>query len=196
VRAFGRSARKVGETAAADPGSARAETISALKEKRRVSGARRYPAAARPVSWAAARASARRHRGWDAGPTAPRERLNRAWGIARGIDAEGQDASGSAHESPTRLARALVYGPRKCGNGCSCRLLHRPATQMLCCDELCSVCGHFCAFGLGVSILPPQPGSPALGESASDTRKPRQWRAFCQLATILGAPILGLRGAE
>src|ERR1700738_4492976 len=25
------------------------------------------------------------------------------------------------------------------GNGCSCGLLHRPATQMPCCDELCSV---------------------------------------------------------
>jgi len=35
------------------------------------------------------------------------------------------------------------YGLPKIRNGCSCGLLHRPATQMPCCDELCSVYGHF-----------------------------------------------------
>lgn len=78
---------------------------------------------------------------------------------------KAETPSGLVHESPAPPLRArLSTCGRSFGNGCSRGLLHRPATQRACCDDLCSVCSHFCAFGLGVSILPPQPGSPAPGD--------------------------------
>ena len=99
------------------------------------------------------------------------------------------DARWLQSQSSAPSVVAANTGQRHFGYGCSCRLLHRPATQMPCCDELCSVCSHFCAFGLGVSILPPQPGSPATGDCALiNPRNARQLRAFCRLALRLWTP--------
>jgi hypothetical protein len=87
----------------------------------------------------------------ECGTDCPGERLNRAW-----LHHE-RTLAGWLQKPILRSFR----GGRECwahvSVSCSCDLLHRAATQRACCDELCSVCSHFCAFGLRVRILPPQP---------------------------------------
>jgi hypothetical protein len=52
-----------------------------------------------------------------------------------------------------------------------------------------AVLQSFLSFWFRVSILPPQPGSPALGENAPDTRrKACQWRAFANWRLVSRLP--------
>jgi hypothetical protein len=110
--------------------------------------------------------------------TSPRRK-----GLELTVEAEGRDVL----RDPDPPCGRLSTCHRSFGNGCSCSLLHRAATQRACCDELCSVYSRFCGFGLGVSILPPQPTSPAPGNFAlSNLKKARQWRAFANWQPVSG----------